>query len=347
MPCYHPLLRVQYYPQGHPNDTNVKVVPYVDDVKHAFFSQAKYVVLDSTQIPCGQCIGCRLDYSRQWANRCMLELEYHDSAYFVTLTYNDDHVPVSYYGDPETGLAMPSLTLRKRDFQLFMKRLRKANPNDKIRFFAAGEYGDKTFRPHYHAIIFGLHLDDLQVYKRSPDGQFTYYNSPHIQRAWSVRSSNCEGSTTPLTEPIGYAVVAPVTWNTCAYTARYVMKKLKGNEAQFYSDFNIEPPFTLMSRKPGIARQWYDDHPDCYDYEYINISTPEGGKKFRPPRYFDKLFDLDNPEESAELKEVRKKMAEASKAAKLEKTSLSYLDMLQVEENAKMDKLKKLIRSVD
>lgn len=342
MPCYHPLLRVQYYPQGHPNDTNVKVVPYVDDVKHAFFEQFRYVVLDSTQIPCGQCIGCRLDYSRQWANRCMLELEYHDSAYFVTLTYDDAHVPRSFYGDPDTGLACPSLTLRKRDFQLFMKRLRKAHPDDKIRFFAAGEYGDKTCRPHYHAIIFGLQLNDLTVYKRSPDGQFIYYNSADLQRSWSVWDVSRE-----MYVPLGYAVVAPVTWNTCAYTARYVMKKLKGKEAQFYSDFNIESPFTLMSRKPGIARQWYDDHPDCYDYEYINISTPEGGKKFRPPRYFDKLYDLDNPEESAELKEVRKKMAEASKAAKLEKTSLSYLDMLQVEENAKMDKLKKLIRSVD
>lgn len=65
-----------------------------------------------------------------------------------------------------------------------------------------------------------------------------------------------------------------------------------------------------MSRKPGIARQWYDDHPDCYDYEYINISTDKGGKKFRPPKYFDKLYDVDEPEKSAELKAIRKKMAE-------------------------------------
>ena len=112
-------------------------------------------------LPCGQCIGCRIDYSRQWANRCLLELKYHDSAWFCTFTYDDDHVPRTYYPDPETGEAIPALTLQKRDFQLLMKRIRKKFENDKIRFFMSGEYGSQTFRPHYHAILFGLHLDDL------------------------------------------------------------------------------------------------------------------------------------------------------------------------------------------
>lgn len=304
----------------------------------------------SLEIGCGQCVGCRLERSRQWANRCMLELEYHDSAYFVTLTYNEDYVPVSYYDDPETGEAFPSYTLRKKDFQDFMKRLRWSFPDDKIRFFACGEYGPETMRPHYHAILFGLHLDDLKPWSRSPQG-FQYYLSPSLQRVWSKRLvPKHQSSVTPMSlpgfdyAPLGHILVSPVTWETCAYTARYVMKKLNGPEAKFYSDFSLEPPFSLMSRKPGIARQWYEDHPDCYDFEYINVSTPTGGRKFRPPRYFDKLYDIDEPEKMAAIKLTRQKMAEASKKAKLSSTSLSYLQLLEVAENTKLGSIKKLER---
>lgn len=367
MPCYHPLkawpigltdngktkYKITPFEVHHVEiDGNGKIVPVSSDFVSPYRRKA---ILDYTQIPCGQCVGCRLEYSRQWANRCMLELEYHDSAYFVTLTYDDEHIPKSMYSDPETGEAFDSLTLSKRDFQLFMKRLRKAFPDDKIRFFAAGEYGSQTFRPHYHAIIFGLHLDDLKVYKRSSTG-FVYYNSPKLQRCWSIRepvpkSKDC---ITPLSsdmewvyKPLGYCVVANVSWETCAYTARYVMKKLKGPEAVFYDDHNIEAPWTLMSRKPGIARQWYDDHPDCYDFEYINIATDNGGKKFRPPKYFDKLYDLEHPEEMAEIKAIRKRMAEEAVKVKMQKTTLSFLEALEVEERAKINKIKKLKRSVD
>lgn len=291
------------------------------------------------QIPCGCCIGCRLEYSRQWANRCMLELEYHDSAYFVTLTYDEEHVPVNYYGCQYTGEALPSMTLRKRDFQLFMKRLR-FKFGDGIRFFGAGEYGSNTFRPHYHLIIFGLHLDDLSVYKEQRG--FTYYNSPSLQECWSV---NLGSPRNPSYERLGYAVVAPVTWETCAYTARYVMKKLKGPSAQFYDDFSLEPPFTLMSRNPGIAHQWYVDHPDYHEYDYINVSTETGGRKFKPPKYFDYLFDLDNPVESAIIKETRRNMAIKAQELALSNTDLPFMEYLKVKEHNLEDKVKKLIRS--
>ena len=321
-------------------------------------SQCVYIT-----VPCGHCIGCRLEYSRQWANRCLLELDYHSSAYFVTLTYDNSHVRRTLYADPDTGEAAEAYTLAKRDFQLFMKRLRKAFPDQKIRYFAAGEYGSETFRPHYHAILFGLKLDDLQLYKQSPDG-FNYYTSESFQRVWSEPASgvppsegrpyytlpdlpfladSCKGSITPLT-PIGKCLICDVSWETCAYVARYVTKKLTGPESTFYSDHNIEPPFTVMSRKPGIARQWYDDHPDLYDYDYINISTPAGGKKFRPPKYFDKLYDIEYPEESKARKELRKNLAEEAKKAKLQRTDLSYLEMLQVEEDAKLNAVKALRR---
>nr|CAI9750867.1 replication initiation protein [Microvirus sp.] len=336
MPCYHPLKAFVIGVKD--GKRQLKVVSY--DVDHLERSGDGYTGVstpsynrlgDKTewlQIPCGQCVGCRLERSRQWANRCMLELQYHKSSYFVTLTYDEDHVPVSMYGDRETGEAHPSLTLRKRDFQLFMKRLRKKF-GDGIRFFAAGEYGTETFRPHYHAIIFGLELDDLEVYNRSAQG-FTYYNSPALQACWQN----------------GFAVVAEVSWDTCAYTARYVMKKLTGAESQFYSDFNIEPEFSLMSRRPGIARQYYDDHPDLYQYDYINISTEDGGRKFRPPKYFDRLYDLDCPEDSARLKEIRKNLAIEAQKAKIGQSSLTYLEQLAVDEAAKLSQIKSLKRSL-
>lgn len=151
------------------------------------------------EIPCGKCIACRLAYSRQWADRCMLEASFHDSNYFVTLTYDNEHLPLVETIDNDTGEIIHNATLVKRDLQLFFKRLRKALPDCKIRYYACGEYGSQTLRPHYHAIIFGLTLDDLVLYKMSPDG-YNYYNSQTLDNIWKN----------------GYAVITNVTWDTCS-----------------------------------------------------------------------------------------------------------------------------------
>ncbi|UPW41100.1 replication initiator protein [Sigmofec virus UA08Rod_5539] len=354
MPCYHPLLRV-----WSPSAGDWKIRPFPKDLRPGF-DEAVY--LKNTQdgyfgcsadfpgavpymtVPCGKCVGCRMEYSRQWANRCMLELEYHDSAYFVTLTYDQYHVPISFYADPETGEAHPSMTLCPRDVTLFLKRLRKMFSNDRIRYFYCGEYGPSSWRPHYHLILFGLHLDDL-VYKGTRRGN-NFFTSASLERCWSktgvIRSlDGTEESVTPLA-PIGFVEVGEVNWQTCAYTARYIMKKLKGSEAKFYETFALEPPFVRMSRMPGLARQWYDDHPGMRETDFINISTPSGGKKFRPPRYFDRIYDAQEPEASALMKQARQRMCIESIKAKLQRTDLSYLDYLSVEE----DKFKRRIKSL-
>lgn len=325
MSCYHPNNAVIL---GVDADGKKKLRFLGQDVSATLLYPGKEVI----QVPCGQCIGCRIDRSRQWANRCLLELEYHDSAYFVTLTYDDEHVPKSYYADPATGEAHTSLTLCKRDFQLWMKRLRKKFSDDKIRFFACGEYGGETKRPHYHAIIFGLHLDDCIKYKtvKEGDSYYTYYNSVSIQSTW----------------PNGFVVVGEVTWESCAYVARYVTKKLTGPQASFYKTFNLEPEFSDMSRRPGIARQYFDDHgKEIYDHAYINVTTPKGGKKFRPPRYYDRLFDIENPGVLDDLKERRKRNAQSIMEAKMKRTNLSPLEILKAEECAFSNKTKKLRRS--
>lgn len=350
MACYHPL---KAFPIGLTNTgkTQYKICSYeVHHVELTFGDKwiatkseikapsSKRVVTEFIEIPCGQCTACRLEYSRQWANRCMLELQSHDSAYFVTLTYDDAHLPHSSYVDEETGEVLPSFTLVKRDFQLFMKRLRKRFPDDNIRFFACGEYGDKTFRPHYHAIIFGLHLDDLVFYKHLDRG-YNYYNSKSLQDCWSVRENG-------ELVPIGFAVVANVTWETCAYTARYVMKKLKGKEAEFYERFAIYPEFTLMSRRPGIGRGFFDGHPGIFETSFITVGTEKGGLKFKPPRYYDKLFDLQYPDEMKEIKEQRRRLANEVVRSKLENTTNSYLELLAVEERNQKAKIKSLRREL-
>lgn len=276
------------------------------------------VVTKFTPIPCGQCIGCRIDKSREWANRMLLELPYSDNAYFVTLTYDDEHLPMSEYHDilGLAGEVCDAATLRKKDFQLFMKRLRKRF-GEGIRYYAAGEYGSKTFRPHYHAIIYNLPLQDLKLYKVSPRGD-KYYNSEELQKVW----------------PFGYVVVADVTWETCAYTARYVTKKLTGKQAYFYDYFNVEPEFSLMSRRPGLGKEWYNEHgAEAYKSYIITVSTQNGMKQFKPPHYYDTLYDQEEPARLKEVKEQQRKMAQQALELKLQKTTLSYLELLAVEES--------------
>lgn len=180
-------------------------------------------------VPCGKCLGCQIDYSREWANRMCIELDDNPKAIFVTLTYNDVHLPLTNSG---------TKTLRKRDLQLFWKRLRKAYPDVRIRYYVAGEYGSKTFRPHYHAIIYGLSLDDftdLQCVGWNELKQ-PYYSSPKFAAIWGN----------------GFVQMSEVTYRTCAYVARYVLKKHYGADMD-----DLEPDqeceFNLSSRRPGIG----------------------------------------------------------------------------------------------
>lgn len=351
MSCYHPL---KAFPVGltKDNKTQYKITSYkthhVELINNNWIpvdisnisSYATKSVLDFVEIPCGKCIGCRMDYSRQWADRMMLELQQHDSAYFLTLTYDDIHVPRSVYADPETGEAHTSLTLRKRDFQLFMKRLRKHFPDDKLRFFACTEYGGQTFRPHYHVIVFGLHLNDLVLYKRSKLG-YNYYNSKSVQDCWSIRTDFG-------LEPLGYVVVADVTWETCAYTARYVTKKVTGDDAQIaYDDLGLERPCSLMSRKPGIGSDYIHAHADDFRrYTHVDIPTGDGSRPIYPNRYIDNIVYQDSPELLADLKERRRKYAEAKADLKMERTSLLYEEMLEVEEEAFLSRISSLKRDI-
>lgn len=345
MSCKHPLkgFKIGVNPSG---KDNLKITSYKMDhveligdtfvpVEGSFVSrQAKKVFYDWQEIPCGQCSACRLQYTKEWANRCLLEAQYHKKSYFITLTYDDDHLPTSLLDIvPESGEKNVEIpTLRKKDLQDFFKELRYYYDKNKIRYYACGEYGTQTCRSHYHCIIFGLELDDLVMYKRViQNGQvYWYYTSEILNKAWKHK---------------GFVIVAPATWESIAYTARYVMKKLTGPAAQFYEDHKIEPEFVVMSRRPGIAKQYFIDHPDMFEKDLLRIGTEYGGKEFGIPRYFKKMFDALDEEAYNKYKADNKRNAEILKAVKMSKTSLSYLDQLQVEEDVLIDKIKRLKRN--
>ena len=223
------------------------------------------------EVPCGQCIGCRMEKSRQWAVRCMHEASLHDSNVFVTLTYDDENLP-------------PMGSLRKRDFQLFMKRLRKHLHPRKVRFFHSGEYGESTGRPHYHVILFGVDFDDKYHWSRR--GNYEVFRSPFLERIW----------------PHGQSEIGSVTFDSAAYVAKYCIKKLTGPEADaryVRLDFEtgelvpIEPEYATMSRRPGIGAGWYEK----YGEETHRLdSIVMNGKEMKPPKFYDDLGDKVRPE---------------------------------------------------
>lgn len=280
------------------------------------------IVTDFIEIPCGQCLGCRLDHAAEWANRCMVEAEQYDSNYFITLTYDDDHLHHQAYGD-ENGEAVLNSVLWKKDLQDFWKRLRKAT-GQMIRYYACGEYGDTTFRPHYHAIVFNLQLDDLERFGGSP--AMPTFTSKFLSKIWKH----------------GHVLVANVCYETCAYVARYVVKKSTGKLADFYDYYNLTPEFVVMSRKPGIARNFYDK--SLFEDDFITFATKRKGIKFKPPRYYKKLLEAEDPQAYKEVSERNKLQGEMMKAAKLAESSYSYLEMLSIEER-QMSKILNLRRS--
>ena len=228
-------------------------------------------------VPCGKCIECRLDYSRSWAFRMICELQYHETASFITLTYDDNHVPLT------DNLHM---SLRKDDFQKFMKRLRKRLPDSQLMYYACGEYGGHTFRPHYHMILFGFYPEDAEFYKVNKFGD-VMVTSEFLSDVWGN----------------GYVVIGEVNQKTCGYVSRYCTKKQTGYSAySTYDVLGIERPFSFSSKRPAIGRRWIDDHIDeVKDFSKITVSTADGAFSIKPPKYFYDILRLHYPEIYAKI----------------------------------------------
>lgn len=268
------------------------------------------VITSCDKVPCGQCMSCRLDYARQWASRCMLEMKKHDpnKCWFVTLTYDEEHLPAAReFLHPVTGEYKLSKfhSVNKKDHQDFMKRLRKEYGQG-IRFFMSGEYGDVTYRPHYHYALFGIELNDLEFYKKNWRGEY-YWNSPKLREVWKN----------------GEVIVAKLEFDSANYIARYITKKQKGLNADMYEKIGIDPEFCLMSRRPGIGKDYFDKNYEVlYETEEIILPGKNGSVVSRIPRYYDSLLDKISPERMEEIKRDRKERAEEAEEFRHYRTPL-------------------------
>lgn len=325
MSCYSPL---KAYVLGVNPETGKKIIRVVNKE----FNGEEYTKLGMPQIglPCGKCIGCRLDYSRTWADRMLAEASLYKSNYFLTLTYNDKYLPPKRDGSPIHSLD-------KSHAQKFMKRLRKALPDKKIRFFCAGEYGsaNNSMRPHLHLILFNCELNDIKFLRENSLKQ-PYFVSETISKCWSDPDTK---------ESYGFHILAQVNWDTCAYVARYVVKKQKGQGSSVYEKYNFAPEFSTMSRKPGIGHDYLVNHmEELYAYGHVNIPTKDGAKCIRPCKYYDTLFDIEYPEVMREIKKDRQEAAIEYNKVRSSLTNLTYQDMLHSAEINKEAKVKALRR---
>lgn len=240
---------------------------------------------NSVLLPCGKCVGCRLDHSSQWAHRLVHESKMHEQSCFITLTYEDQHLP-------------PYGSLSKRDYQLFLKKLRQHLHKEngiKIRYFLVGEYGDQTKRPHYHAIIFGWFPQDAKLKYKNKQGD-RLYSSETLTKIWGK----------------GLADFGQVTYKSAAYCARYTLKKSGGKfpvghyqrlDVETGEVIQLEPEFAKMSTHPGIGKTFYEKFSgDIHNGDYSIVE----GRKHRPPRYYDKLLQLRSPERYEQIKTERR-----------------------------------------
>lgn len=310
MPCYGPLKGYR----GHINGNGKRPV--------VFNRAAAAEPVQLIEVPCGQCIGCRLERSRQWAMRCEHECSLHERNCFITLTYNDEALENwKTRGIP----AYRRYSVHVDEFQRFMKRLRKRIGAD-VRVFYCGEYGDKYGRPHYHAILFNFDFEDKIPWKRSNDQLL--YRSALLEKCW----------------PHGYSSVGSATFESAAYCARYCLKKVTGEASRkmyvcVHEDTGevLEhwPPFAQMSK--GIGKEWFEKfRRDAYPHDAVWLR----GRWMRPPKYYDGLYEVEFPDDMVRIKEQRKDAAEKHAA---DQTSRR----LRVRERVQLSALERLPRTME
>jgi len=285
MPCYRPL---KGYRSRLVNPDSGKPIITFNPRKADRFNPD-----NKLSIPCGQCVGCRLEKSRRWAIRCMHEASLHKKNSFITLTYSPQNLP-------------PNGSLVLSHFQDFMKRLRKKYGSG-IRFFHCGEYGEKNSRPHYHALLFGFDFPDKFFHRKTKLGH-TIWRSHSLEKLWTF----------------GHSEIGAVTFESAAYCARYITKKITNKKA--HTDKNGQywpaaaehydgkkPEYTTMSRRPGLAHGWFEKHSsDVYPSDEVVIVRKDKFTVCKPPPYYDRLYEAQSPDDFAAIKLQRKAAAEAA-----------------------------------
>lgn len=250
MSCTSPIYALDFGLQEN-GKRLIKILPKRFDLYSREQLYQRYGTDHLLALPCGKCLSCLMTRANTWAVRCVLEASLYDQNYFVTLTYDDMHLP-------------SSSEMVKRDFQKFMKRLRKLYPD--VRYFACCERGETTHRLHIHCILFNLPLTDLKFVGKRSVGYC--WKSKVLEDTWSY----------------GLTDLGEVTLSSARYVARYAQKKLFNPDAK-------KDEWLVMSLKPGIAQRYFEEHfQDIYktDQIYFNFGNKT---RVRPPRYFDKLLE--------------------------------------------------------
>ena len=335
MSCYKPLIRL-YNPDN-------------KEISGRVYSLARFSQLCGKQlryedlmynpkvmlIPCGQCIGCRIRQREDWTTRIELEAKDYpkEQVWFITLTYDDDHVPgmiiktgeimrkVQYTWKPREKRPDSVQILLYEDIQKFLKRLRKAY-RGKLRYFVAGEYGEQTARPHYHMILYGWEPTDLKnLYKIHHNG---YYTSEWLANLWGM----------------GQIQIAQAVPETYRYVAGYVTKKMyeiDGKKANAYYELGQTRPFACMSLKPGLGDNYYQKHKaEIWRQGYIQCTN---GKQAQIPRYYEKQMEAENPQRLWRIKQNRQLRAMEQKRLQLEKQD--YKTVLETKERVTKKQTKK------
>lgn len=258
-------------------------------------------------LPCGKCLSCKMRKAKDWSIRAVHEAQLHDENCFVTLTYDDDHLP-------------KDMSVSIRDLQLFFKRLRKelSYYDRKVRYLACGEYGSRNGRPHYHLLLFGFVPGDNVLC--STGNLFSTYSSALISRLW----------------PYGFNVVGSLTEKSAAYVARYTVKKAKSLDGE--REDGRTPEFITCSRRPGLGTGWIEKFfPDVYNYDYVVMKN---GAIARPPRFYDKWLSLNHEKLFDRIKSERQLFAENHVQ------DISALHIKTIEEIMQI-RTKKLVRNLD
>lgn len=309
MSCYHPFKLFDIGERTDKGKIKYKMLPYYfDEVRknNGTFTREFKVAR------CGKCIGCRLDNAREWAVRCALESRYHEYNYFITLTYEDN----------SNG------SLDKADLQKFIKRIRKFIS---CRYFACGEYGEKSLRKHFHIILFSDNeLPELK--KVNTRRCVPVYSSSWLESRW----------------PYGLVDITTFSYSTAGYVARYCLKKANQQDRNYnvsdtklFDDLGYEQPFITMSRNPGLGYQFFKDNPDIYKYDEIYISNNNKSIKTKPPHYFDYLLDKVDSEKLKDIKDARELIAF------IDNSNLGVFDFesyLNAQEQSKLKSIKKLVK---
>ena len=281
-------------------------------------------LIKAEPIGCGQCLACKLNYSRDRATLLMMEKIYHEknTVWFVTLTYTDEMLYFHTYKNKKTGQEYTGASLNVEHTQLFFKTLRDKFPKAEICYVIAGEYGSKTMRPHYHIILFGCPIDitKLELWSRNEWNQ-PVWRCKELEEVWEDKNLRPKRSR-------GMVMIGEVTWESCAYVCRYTLKKADNSRPkEWYYMQGLIPEFIHWSNH--IGDQYFIEHQrDIIETDAVPIKNKKTGSLVKPPLKFYRRLGEYYPEVKELIKEKRVESGYAQAKALITDMSMEeYRDM--------------------